>query len=42
MVAVIRERKDFDKHRENDTSLQAYCNSSVDDITTERLWRLKN
>ena len=31
MVAVVRERSDFDRHRERGTSLQAYCNSLVSD-----------
>ncbi|HXJ94946.1 MAG TPA: hypothetical protein VMT20_19060 [Terriglobia bacterium] len=31
MVAVVRERCEFDKHRERGTSLQAYCNTSVSD-----------
>lgn len=29
MVAVVRERKDFDKHRERGTSLQDYLNTEV-------------
>jgi len=29
MVAVVRERREFDKHRERGTSLQAYCNTPV-------------
>jgi hypothetical protein len=29
MVAVVRERSEFDKQREHGRSLQAYCNSLV-------------
>ena len=31
MVAVVRERSDFDRHRKRGTSLQAYCDSLVSD-----------
>ena len=31
MVAIVRDRAEFDKHRERGTALQAYCNSLVSD-----------
>ena len=31
MVAVIRERADFDRHRKSNRTLQEYCNSLVSD-----------
>jgi hypothetical protein len=31
MVAVVRERCEFDKHRAGGTSLQTYCNTLVSD-----------
>jgi hypothetical protein len=34
MVAVVRERREFDKHRERGTPLQTYCNTPV----SYRVW----
>ena len=31
MVAVVRERCEFDNHRKQGTSLQTYCNTLVSD-----------
>ena len=31
MVAVVRERSEFDKHRTGGTALQTYCNTLVSD-----------